>query len=355
MARPAACHVLVEQATATRLTSTKRDELRVFARCRNERLRLPAFLAHYRQIGADRFFIVDNNSTDGTVDYLATQPDVHLFFTTNRHSEAGAGTAWINALLAQFGVGFWCVTVDIDELLVFPGSEQASLRTLTAYLDRRGHDAVLCMLLDLYPATPLDECHYAPGDDLVGAASFFDPAPYEHAPFALCPGFLILGGVRERVFHPEFRTRGPGARIHHALFNRVLLRTPYIRDLSWIRAHRLPSPPALSKVPLVRWDSTSRYYKTMHGVSPKKVAPETGVLLHFKFLQDFHAKAVDEAARGEYSEGAAEYRRYAAALDRNPRITFMYEGSARFEGTSQLVRLGLMQDTDAWAVARGGR
>ena len=90
----------------------------------------------------------------------------------------------------------------------------------------------------------------------------------------------------------------------------------------------------------------------MHGVSPKKVAPETGVLLHFKFLQDFHAKAVDEAARGEYSEGAAEYRRYAAALDRNPRITFMYEGSARFEGTSQLVRLGLMQDTDAWAVAR---
>ena len=32
----------------------------------------------------------------------------------------------------------------------------------------------------------------------------------------------------------------------------------------------------------------------------------------------------------------------------------MYEGSTRFEGTAQLVRLGLMHDTQAWADARTG-
>ena len=90
-----------------------------------------------------------------------------------------------------------------------------------------------------------------------------------------------------------------------------------------------------------------------HAISPKTVAPETGVLLHFKLLHDLHAKARDEAARGEYSRGALEYRRYARTLDQNPRTTFMYEGSVRFESTNQLVRLGLMQDGKAWRAARG--
>jgi len=85
------------------------------------------------------------------------------------------------------------------------------------------------------------------------------------------------------------------------------------------------------------------------------VAPETGALLHFKFLNDFHARALEEVARDEHYDGATEYRRYAERLSQHPDMTFMYEGSVRFEGTSQLVRLGLMQDTGAWADARAKR
>jgi Glycosyl transferase family 2 len=346
------CHLLIERTGAGRQTESPRDEIRVFARCRNERLRLPAFFRHYRTLGAGRFFVVDNGSSDGTTDYLAAQSDVRLFRTTNRYREARSGLAWLNALLAEFGVGFWCVTVDIDELLVFPGSEQTSLRTLTAYLDQRGHDALTCMLLDMYPGTPLDGSSYTAGEDLIAAAPYFDLGPYDRTPFDECPGFLIMGGARERLFHPAYRTRGRGARMYHALFNRVLLRTPIVRENAWIRRLRLPSPPALSKVPLVRWDSGSRYLKSAHGISTKTVAPEMGVLLHFKLLHDLHAKAIQEAERGEYSRGALEYKRYARTLDQNPRTTFMYEGSVRFESTSQLVRLGLMQDSEAWTEAR---
>jgi hypothetical protein len=344
------CHLLIEGKATGR---PRPDEIRVFARCRNERLRLPAFFRHYRALGVGQFFIVDNDSSDGTKEYLAAQPDVRLFRTTNRYGEARSGTTWLNALLSEFGAGFWCVTVDIDELLIFPGSEQASLRSLTAHLDRRGHDAFVCLMLDLYPGGPLDENPYAAGDDLIAAAPYFDRGPYDRTPFDECPGFLTMGGVRERLFHPAYRTRGLGARMYHALFNRLLLRTPIVRDLAWIRRLNPPSPPALSKVPLVRWDSGSRYLKSTHGVSAKTVAPEMGGLLHFKLLHDLHAKARDEAARGEYSQGASEYRRYARTLDQNPRTTFMYEGSVRFENTSQLVRLGLMQDSEAWIEARG--
>jgi hypothetical protein len=347
-ASPPRCHLLVDQAVKHRPAGAP-GEIRAFATCRNERLRLPAFLGHYRDLGVDRFFIVDNDSSDGSADYLVGQADVHLFRTANRYSEAHMGTDWLNALLNEFGVGSWCVTVDVDELLVYPGSEHVPLRTLTAYFDRHGYEALFCLLLDFYPDVPLRACAYQEGDDLLAATPYFDAAPYRKGPFELCPGVLISGGMRERVFHPEFRTRGLAAKVYEAVHYRVL------RDLPWLHAPEPHRPPLLTKVPLVRWDAKSRYLKGNHGVTPKTVAPETGALLHFKFLHDFHARAVHEAARREHYDGASEYRRYARTLAENPDLTFMCEESTRFEGTTQLARLGLIRDTTAWTNARTGQ
>jgi len=339
------CHVLVDHRVAHD-AAIRGEEIRAFATCRNERLRLPAFLKHYRTLGVDRFFIIDNHSTDDTAEYLAGQPDVHLFRTANRYSESEMGTDWLNALLAMFGVGSWCVTVDIDELLAYPGSERASLRVLTRYLDQHNYQALFCMLLDLYPGGSLRECEYEEGANPIDATQYFDAGPYEKGKFELCPGVLISGGMRERVFHPDFRTRGIASKIYLHLYYRVL------RHVRWLPARPPHQPPLLTKVPLVRWDAGTRYLKGNHGVTPKIVAPETGVLLHVKFLQDFHARAIEEAARREHYDGASEYQRYAAALERNPNLTFMCEQSTRFQSTHQLVDMGLMNDSIAWVDAR---
>jgi Glycosyl transferase family 2 len=347
--RPSRCHVLVERAAKEQAAATS-GEIRAFAKCRNERLRLPAFLKHYRDLGVGRFFIVDNDSSDGTTEYLADQPDVRRFTPSGSFREARGGTEWLNALLAEFGEGHWCLTVDIDELLCYPGSELAPLRTLTAFLDRHGYEAVGCLLLDLYPGGPLAACSYKEGDDLLAAAPYFDTGPYERIPIDLCPGLLLRGGMRERIFYPKFRTRGPAVRIYEGIRGRVARRLPRLHDIRWLRP---TDPPVLTKVPLVRWDQQTRYLSP-HWLSPKRVAPVTGALLHFKFLADFHERAVHEAARGEYYDGAAEYRQYARTLDGAPDRALMYEGSVRFEGTAQLVRLKLMHDTQAWANARTG-
>jgi hypothetical protein len=349
--RSALCHVLVSGAGGGR-ESAARTEIRAFSTCRNERLRLPAFLRHYRRLGVNRFFIIDNDSYDGTTEYLASQPDVRMFRTTSRHGDSNSGATWLNALLDEWGVGSWCVTVDIDELLVYPGAEDAPLRALTAYFDQNGYDALSCMLLDLYPAQPLRDCSYSPGDDLVAAAPYFDVGPYQRTPVDSCPGVLIRGGMRERLFYPEFRARGLLAKLHDALLYRIALRTRLVRDARWLRARQRPVPPCLTKVPLIRWDRKSRYLSGTHFVAPKAVAPDTGVLLHFKFLQDFHARVVEEIPREEY--WAAEHRRYRERLSQNPDLTLLYEGSTRYEGTAQLVRLGLMRDTEVWAKARDG-
>ena len=349
MASSPSAHVLVEWTTPA--PPAPRGEIRVFARCRNEALRLPAFLRHYRQLGADRFFIVDNDSSDGSPDYLSAQPDVHLFRTENRYGDADSGTAWLNALLAQFGVGGWCVTVDIDELLVYPASERTPLRTLTSYLEQHGFDAFACMLLDLYPAGPLKDCRYAPADDLIEASPYFDSGPYEKSVVSLSPGVLIRGGMRERVFYADARARGFGAQLYDSLLDRLAHSLPFLRNTPPLVARRRRTPPCLTKVPLVRWDDTSQYLG-MHWVSPKTVSPDTGVLLHFKFLADFHDRAMREAARGQHYEGSAEYRRYARTLAETTDLTLMYNGSIRFKDSAQLVELGLMRETPGWVSAR---
>jgi hypothetical protein len=350
-ARSSHYHVLAQRATRHQPAATP-GEIRAFSKCRNERLRLPAFLNHYRALGVHRFFIVDNDSSDGTVEYLASQPDVHVFRATNRFREARGGIDWLNALLAEFGVGAWCVTVDIDELLVYPGSEHVALHTFTDYLDQHGYKAVACLLLDLYPAGPLKECAYKAGEDLLAAAPYFDAGPYEEVPIDLCPGVLIRGGMRERVFYPEFRTRGLGVKMYEAMRGRAARRVPLLHELQWLRWRG--NPPVLTKVPLARWDEKSRYLSP-HWVSRKIVAPTTGALLHFKFLADFHRRALEDTDRGEHHDGTSEYRRYARKLSEDADLGLLYEGSTRFEGTVQLVRLGLMHDAQDWADARDGK
>ena len=54
-------------------------EIRAFLTVRNEALRLPSTLRHCRELGVHRFFVVDNGSTDGTLELLAGEADVHVF------------------------------------------------------------------------------------------------------------------------------------------------------------------------------------------------------------------------------------------------------------------------------------
>lgn len=326
-------------------------EIRLFSKLRNESLRLPAFLRHYRRLGVQRFFLVDNDSTDGSTELLREQSDVHVFRTGQSFRAAHGGTDWLNLVLARYGVGSWCVTVDIDELLSYPGAETNGLSRLTRYLDDGGYQALACQLLDVYPRGPLHKCAYTAGDDLIAAAPYFDRGPYARIPHDECPYFLLYGGIRERVFFPESRG-GWRRRLHVRLYHRLLLSLPIVRDSKWVLSHRPVFPPCLTKVPLVKWDAETRYLNVNHFVSPRRLAPDTGVLLHFKLLQDFHARAAQEMARAEYYDGAIEFRRYAQTVRSHADLTFYYEGSERFESSGQLVALGLMQDTPAWAAAR---
>lgn len=297
----------------TRALRLRTDEILGFACVRNERLRLPWFLEYHRRAGVDRFFIVDNSSTDGTTDYLLNQPDVTLYFTEESYAASLCGLTWMNELLELFAVGHWALTLDADEILVYPGCERTPIRTLTQYLESQEADALQAMLLDMYSDRPISETSYSAGEPFFNACPFFDADTYTYAP---SHPVAIRGGPRQRVFWDGERLAYPA--------------------------------PFLAKVPLVRWRAGLSYEASTHEISNTTTAEMTGALLHFKFFDDFPARASIEAERKEHFREARQYVAYDHAMCRNPRLTLHHERSVRYENSRQLISLGLLRAPDSY-------
>ncbi|MEM9269838.1 MAG: glycosyltransferase family 2 protein, partial [Pseudomonadota bacterium] len=102
---------------------------------RNEHPRLAHFFSHYRNLGIAHFLVVDNGSTDGSAEWLADQPDCTVWCCSGSYKRARFGMDWINGLLNQHAQGRWVLTVDADELFVYPHMEHRPIRALTDWLD----------------------------------------------------------------------------------------------------------------------------------------------------------------------------------------------------------------------------
>jgi hypothetical protein len=97
---------------------------------------------------------------------------------------------------------------------------------------------------------------------------------------------------------------------------------------------------------VVKWTADKRFVLCRHGLEHPPVNPPRdfgGVMLHFKLLADFPRRAMAEATRGEHWKGAAQYRRYAEVFRERPELDPYFEGSRRYAGSEQLVRLGYMR------------
>lgn len=279
-------------------------ELRLFMVVRNGALRLPYLLEYYRRRGVHRFFVIDNDSTDDTVAILRNVENTHVFETSDAYSKTECGVQWVEYLMDRHCRDQWSVIVDSDELLVYPGWENVSLNTLTAFLDTQSATALHSLLLDMYSDRPLNDTVYTPGQDFlelcpyfeVGHRSMRDDGNWE-------------GGVRNRLF---------GARN------------------------------ILSKHNLVKHISGSRIGGGTHLIYGAKFSDMTGVTLHFKYFHDFAESARVEIERGEHWNNAWQYKRYFRKTQEVPNLTLFCDESIRLKGSQQLIDLGLMTSMSAY-------
>ena len=287
----------------------------VFSTMRNEMLRLPYWLQHYRRLGVSHFLIVDNNSDDGTAAYLAAQKDVSVWTTPDSYKASRFGVDWLTCLQFKHGAGRWCLTVDADELLVYPDSDDRGLDDLTAHLEASGRAAFGALMLDLYPKGPLADATYTAGADPREALPWFDARNYRAKRHPVFENLWIQGGVRDRGFFGSQPERSP----------------------------------TLNKTPLVKWSRRFVYVTSTHQILPRRLndvfdtgqgGRVSGVLLHTKFLPNIAEKSAEELTRGEHFENSDLYKPYYKALIDNPDL--WTEQSVHYEGTGQLESLGLM-------------
>lgn len=326
-----------------RVVSPARSACSALMVVRNEALRLPFALDYHRALGVDRFFVVDNGSTDGSREWLLAQPDCHVFGAPDSFREANCGMDWINALVERLPQGSWCLFIDADELLVYPFSETLRLSRFCAFLDATGSEGVETLMLDMYSRGPVRQAHYIAGTSFLEVCPHFDRVYKRrrrlgsgHAPVE------IVGGPRLRMFYPELRHVGRLGMIARRGL-RSVRRHPVgaslgLARMGWGRA----LPPELRKVALLKVRPGLRWLGN-HTTTPFAPAPVSAALLHFKFFSDFHERALEEAERGQHWDGAAEYARYCAIVAAQPDLSFFYEGSDTFACTAQLLVSGHLQ------------
>lgn len=289
-----------------RVFNVAADEILAFACLRDEAVRIPWFLEYHRRLGVDRFFVVDNGSSDGSTEFLMSQPDVVVYYTNDSYAASECGLRWTNELLARFAGERWALTLDADELLSYPGCEKLGLRSFTRYLESVGADALRAMLLDMYSDHAVRETSYSPGQPFLDACPFFDADSYTFSP---ADGVAARGGSRERVF--------------------------------WRGRDRGYPAPFLLKVPLVKWKPGRVYEASTHKISDITASAVTGALLHFKFFGDFGGRVALEAERKEHFAGARQYAAYAEVMEQDRDLTLFHDRSVRYRDSVQLVRLGL--------------
>ncbi len=139
------------RAMSDRTDKIQRDDILLFSTQRNEKIRLPYFLQYYREQGVNHFLIVDNDSDDGSLEYLMKQPDVSVWYTRKSYKRSRFGVDWLNWLQMKYAHGHWSLVVDPDEFLIYPFCDTRPLRALTDWLDASSIKSFSAMLLDMYP------------------------------------------------------------------------------------------------------------------------------------------------------------------------------------------------------------
>lgn len=302
-----------------RIGSAPSSGVLVFSTMRNEMDRIAHWLDYYRSLGVAHFLIVDNASDDGTAEYLGDQPDVSLWSTAHSYKLSRFGVDWLTCLQFRYGHGRWCLTVDADELLVFPDSDEQGLNGLTADLDRVGLRSFGAVIIDLYPKGPVNKSEFTRGANPLDTLQWLDADNYRAKRHPVFNNLWIQGGVRARMFFEAEPARAP----------------------------------TLNKTPLIKWHRSYAYVTSTHQTLPRKLddvfstnrkSLRSGVLLHTKFLPNIATKSAEEIVRKQHFENSTLYQEYYQSLIEGPDL--WSENSVRYVGSVQLEALGLMSRGD---------
>lgn len=290
---------LVDDPCAPIVLTVVRDDL--------ERMKL--FYQHYRNLGVKQFVVIDNGSTDGTLEWVSQQQGTRCYQVSTKFlTESKVG--WIEKALALNGYNRWYVVVDSDELLDYIGSELHDLKDLILHAKDNGYKHLNGYMLDMYSDQPLftENCGC---DEIVSRFRYFDASGYflkNHGSWVLDREVCSLkGGSRARFF------KGMKVSLNkQSLFY-------YEPDTLYCHPHYF--------WPYSRWDET----------------PCNFVLRHYKFLKHDLLEFEKRVEEKGFWNGSKEYRGYLKAYRDNSGIGMKNGESKEYTNSLSLSALPFLE------------
>ncbi|MEJ6390309.1 glycosyltransferase family 2 protein [Gymnodinialimonas ulvae] len=324
--------------------------------CHNEAVILPHFLHHYRGIGCNHFFIVDDHSTDGTFEILSEQSDITLFRPAKNTSYRENLGKWREDILDYYCTDRWVTLPDLDEFLYYKEMPM-KLCDLAQALEDKGERALLSVMIDMYADMPLDQHHFDGRSAPHEAFPYFDDqgAP----PFGIrimsqptrflkrfpTPHVCFMGGVRDRLFFWRKKPTalqtwflGSFAHIKRPL-NPSLFENLQNRLTRLVMKNALTSAPSvLNKFALLKWPKGAKFARGPHSIDKKvAVSEHLAASLHYKFYKGREGLSYS-VGRGQHAGKSALSKLILADNCENGQSP-VFEGSKRFEGVKSLSKL----------------
>lgn len=266
---------------------------------KNDLLKLKKFINHHRSIGIDKFVILDNNSNDGTLEWLLKQDDVVLLqtktpYNTNRRE------GWINRIIAHYGYDKWYFVADSDELLFYNDCENKKIKDVIKHCEKNNIIRARAVMIDMY-AEP-DFYSNGKKEDYYEKCCYFDKNTYHYSKRERLE--LVTGGPRKRIFGHS---------------------------------------PWLTKYPLFYFRKQDIECKS-HFLYPHKDNLNTEcnlVLKHYKFLPDEIEKYEEIVQKENYFGKSIYYKRYLDVMKKNSALNFMCEDTGKYVDSNSLNKINV--------------
>ena len=311
---------------------------------RNEMYFLPAFLAHYRRLGVQRFVFLDDRSDDGSFEFLVQQPDTVVVGSDRRFGDKVELPSILSGSIRDFRIHFlwrsilydmfarerWALLVDLDEFIHLPSG--TTFQALVSKLDEQSIRALWAVMLDVYPKDITSFAEIGNCTQLNMSAIWYFDAEQHLRLRRGRPPKIVYPGARARLFsqfgidtlYAELGVRRP-SRILRLLRRICTLRRP-------LRYNSIVKPA------LLKWRDDS-YFKSPHNTN---LSASTNYLLpiqHFRFSGALGERMRMALRENSYFLDSSDYRLMSELLrimqDQNG--SFLYRNSRPLESFENLV------------------
>jgi hypothetical protein len=320
----------------------------LFTIMRDEMLFCPAFFRHYRDLGFEQFIVFDDQSQDGTREYLMAQPDCLVVTSdlrfgaeimteepSGKRKKQRAGVFLKAAIPRLFMMNNHCAYFDADEFLLLPPGI-ASIVEVLDWMEAEDAKGLLATMVEFFPET-VGGLEVA-DEDITSFSDLLGYSPYFEAEPLFEPG----QDGRSHVFLNPSKTARLFDKFEISEDDSAESR-PFWKRLAPFKKTKQGNRGARHKCVIMR-HADDVFLRGSHNLSAPCAADRFLCLAHFKFAPGFADRVRRAVDWKSHADGALKYQRYDLLLRAMQRTgaSFLDPASVRFHGVDQMMEAGLM-------------